>query len=491
MKRLISVFVATAMFLPTLTHGPNERPVRGVASEERSHKTRGALTIVEGIVGGIHKCQSPTAQELSFVPQKIGRTEIDTSELGKKAAENYLEDLFFQEMAERSQAATTCQLNFINSYFTDRKIENALNENGWKVFQSFHEVLHKMIITRNEKHSMAENIKMGHDPMDRSSAQANLDMQGAQYREEARQLDQAINAIIAQVPLGSHLIVRNALRKLALEKGVREPDFIHRYSRSLEDLKPKLQEAKEYFESKHDRNGTYKISRKDKIAFMQSGRASVLLKELDPEGTRLACRMKAQYSTGPATTQLVGMLGLLVASAFTDGAAAFLVGLGMTGSMIADIQRECFKPTMNITSESLTCDPKQMAATSISEASMVSCGVAVGFMAVPAVSRFASEIKTGVKSFQKAKSVSQIESELAVVAKAKVPGEKPIVPTTFSPKNSAELKIIQSELGNCIESLPKDLQKRLRTKFHNQSEEKTLSDLRDMRDLRRINGACK
>lgn len=498
MKRFASLFVVMAMVLPVLTHDSFESPTREPAAEGRTNKTRGVLTVVEGFVGGIHRCQDPTKEELSLVPSRLSHSKVvgpapDAGPFDKGLVTNYLEDLFFQEMAHRSHAATTCQSDFINSYFNDRSIENTLNGNGWIVFQSFQDVLRKLIITRNEKFSMSENIRLGHDPMDRSTAQMNLDIQGAELREEARELDLAINAIIAQIPLGSHVLVRDALRKLALVEHIREPDFIDSYSKSLEALKPKLQKAKEYFDGKLDKNGTYDISRKDKIAFMRSGRASVLLGEVDPEGTRLACRLKAQYSSGPATTQLVAMLGLLVASAVTDGAAAFLVGLGLTGTMINDIQRECFKPTMNISAEkTLTCDPKQMARTSITEASMVSCGVAVGFFALPTVRTFASEIKSGLKAYQKAKNVSKIDNELFASAQkaAATVVEKPIIPKV-SPANTAELKALQSELGACVESLPKDLQKRLRIKFHNQSEEKTLRDLRDMRDLRRINGACK
>lgn len=482
------------------TRPPTQESLREPAGEGRIPSDRGLLTSVEGVMGGMHRCESPTAKELASVDKKIPRLKIagsvnDVAKFGKRTVENYLEDFFFQEIAFRSHMTTQCQLKFLNSYAQDSSVSSPLNENGWKVYGQYHRVLHQMMTVRNEKKSFQASIRSGHDPMDRSSIQAKRDMQGAVLGEEAAGLDQGINSIIAQIPFGQHKDVREALRKLALEEEVSEKDFISVYSDELDELRPKLEKAERYFDKKKDKEGFYEISRGDKIAFVQSGRADLLLKEIDPEGTRLACRIKAQYSSGPVTTQLLLMLGLVVASVATDGAAAVLVGLGMTATMIADVQHQCFKPTMNISSAEVnSCDVNRMAASSIEEASMISCGVSVAFATLPVLMSFAKQVRLTANSLKAAqRSSSELmaveklssEADIVVVARRAVKVvDEPVIPKTIPAK-------IASEVESCVTELPKEVKNKLRVKFQSQSEKQTVKDLQDIRDLRRINGNCR
>ena len=490
------------------------------AGEGRIPTGPGIFSRAEGFIGGNYNCQKPTAQELSLVDQKIAHLKIDghasdVAKFGNRMVENYIEEIFFQELAFRSHAATSCQLSFLKSYFNDRDIAHTLNENGWRSFEPYSSVLHKMIISKNEKSSQAMLLRMGHDPMDRSSYAAERMIQAAKLSEEASGLDQAINVIIAQIPMGTHKVVRDGFRKLILQPSIREDDFLSTYSESLEKLKPKIQAADDYFRENLDKDGFYKITRGDKIAYMQSGRAEGLLKEIDPKGDKLACRVRAQYSKGPATVQLAGMLGLIVASAFTDGAAAVLVGLGMTATMVADVQHQCFQPTMNVTSQqTLTCDPKQMAITSLSEASMLSCGVSVALLALPAVTSFSMELRASYKAAragqrtaleiaeaekvallakeaQMAKAAT-IEDEIVVVARRRTfKIDEPVIPAPKAVASSQAYAKVVDEVRPCIEKMPADVQKKLRDKFRSQSEDQTAKDLRDIRDLRRINGNCR
>ncbi len=87
--------------------------------------------------------------------------------------------------------------------------------------------------------------------------------------------------------------------------------------------------AEKFYQERVERNGPskglYRIGRGEKIAFMQSGQAEALLKEIDPKGrfdNKLSCRLRAQYKKGPATTQLVAITALIAATVATDGMAA-------------------------------------------------------------------------------------------------------------------------------------------------------------------------
>lgn len=497
-KSLISLMLISTIYLQSCASRPPVDNPRNPAAEGRIPSDRGFLTTVEGVMGGLGRCQAPSAKELASVDQKIHRLKVDGSVLdvakfGKRTVENYLEDFFFQEIAFRSHSTTICQLKFLNSYFDSSAISSPLNENGWKIYSQYHKVLNQMLVLRNEKKSVQNSIRAGHDPMDRSSAQAQNDLKGARLGEEVAGLDQGINSIIAQIAFGQHKNVREALRNLSIQDQVNESEFISVYSDGLQDLRPKLEKAERYFDKKKDKDGFYEISRGDKIAFVQSGRADHLLKEIDPEGNKLACRIKAQYSSGPVTTQLLVMLGLLAASVATDGAAAVLVGLGMTASMIADVQHQCFRPTMNISSTEVnSCDVNKIAASSIEEASMISCGVSVAFMTLPVLMSFAKQVKLSANSLKAAqRSSSELvvakeaaEAEIVVTARALKAVDEPIIPINISSK-------VRTEVESCLTQMPKAVTTKLRAKFKNQSEKQTVKDLQDIQDLRRINGNCR
>lgn len=478
---------------------------------------RSLLTRAEGFIGGIYKCQKPTAQELKIADEKIAHLRLngsvhDVAKFGERTLENYLEDLLFQEMAFRSHKATTCQIEFLERYIQDRAFSGDIDEKSWKIYEALHPALFKMLASRNNKASMKTTIQMGFDPGDKSVAQAKQKEKAALLGESIGVIDFTINQLIAQVPLGSQKMIQKAVRKLAERETVSKSDFTYAYSRGLQELLPKMKEAEEYFVSMIDKDKFYKISRGDKIAFMKSGMTEEFLKLLDPGGDRLACRVRAQYSKGAETTQFLGVLLLVGASLVTDGAAGIAAGLLLGASMVADIAHQCFRNTTNFTAQEIKkCDPMNMAHTMLDNASMMACGLTVGLTAIPALAPYLPELRAAYKSLRglrtSPKDLVAIErmglaaDKLASSGASKlVQGveRKAVLESTGDPivvvaPKSLQFQRLSQEVEPYLKSLPLSIQNRLRLKFASQPDKQTIQDMKNIRDLRRLNaqGVCK
>lgn len=366
----------------------------------------GLRTRIDGFFGNLSMCQDLELSDLHQVDACVQHYTLPdiTPALATMNLDNYLEDLIFNELAKRSHDATNCQVNFFDSLRSGQ--EGLLIDRAWEMFRSAAPRIRELSRLKARKENELSALGMAHDPMDRGPAELERQRRVREARTEIAALDQMMAAIAAEVPLGQHNLVRDAIIAHAERSGENLAPILFRsaYFNSMTQLKNSAQESQRTFQGLRQTDGLYRISREEKITFTSSGQTEALIGRMDlaPEvRQRIICRMRALYLNGPRTTGALTTIGLVGAGFATGGIASValrgVATLGVSTAAAVDlayaVQDQCLAHTVNLSAEdNPQCNADQFVNSLISEANFNSCATTIVLAAAPMAARFGGRL---------------------------------------------------------------------------------------------------
>lgn len=368
-----------------------QRPACGIVPGDERVASR-----VISQAGGIIRCSSIDRQEFvsddeCSTHSNVGANLSSFLRSGTAVLEKYAEAQFFNELAARSVEASDCQLQTIDEYQTNPQSATALNRSSWKIFESYRPALGKMIRAR------MGNTALSWGGYLTSLVPGGSGTGGREYQSAADALEGSLSAILSQIPFGGMKEVKDALETLALNPTATEEDFNRVYAEALRNLRSKIQDGKNWLarhRSEQETCNIYVFSPNDKEKLMSSPAADELLRIYDPTNTRLGCRLKSRYRTGPVV--FYGGATIVV-TLLTAGATSPLLGALASVPLAArEIATTCpgFTPTLNMAAQPLTqCSPLSVANSSLETASALSCGVSVLGNTHPFLAPYALELR--------------------------------------------------------------------------------------------------
>jgi len=160
---------------------------------------------------------------------------------------------------------------------------------------------------------------------------------------------------------------------------------------------------------------------------------------------KLSCRFQARYVTGKMATDMLELIGLVAASAFTGGLPLAVRGvatLGVSAMTAASawkaVNNNCRTPTM-LTSAEKTCDPKMRAQATIEEASTLVCGATIAFSTVAALAPYVRFLPARTAPASTVKPPPPAEPLATPTTPAATPAPVPVrTPTASTPTTNAK-----------------------------------------------------
>lgn len=363
----------------------------------------GLRTRIDGFFGSVGFCQDLSVKDLKEVDECVSEYTLPkiSHAVAELNLENYLEELIFNELARRSHNVVNCQIDFFDSLKPEFK--SAIEQRSWQAFQRAAPQIKELLQLRAERQSYKGNVSSTIDPMDRSTAQLEQRKKIRQAAEEIKAIDQAISSITAQIPLGQHSEVSQALVNHSLS-GSSEENFHAAYWSSVRKLKSQVSAASQTYKKLQQKDGLYKLSRTEKITFVKSGQAEAMIDrmELSPRvKTNVKCRIRARYLNGPTTTGALGTIALVGGGFATGGISSValrgVASLGISTAAAVDlsmtVRDQCLAHTVNVSAaDHPQCSAEEFVNSSISESNFNTCSTALVFAASPLLARFGGKI---------------------------------------------------------------------------------------------------
>lgn len=346
--------------------GADQRP--GYAPNELDFATSAACSI-----GNSSSCLPISRETLNNLYSCSAHVDLvgDVSQIGYLLLNRYADSVFFQEIANRSARATQCQLSILSG--NTAPVVNS----AWQVFQTLQPLLQALTQLRDQEAAAQDRELRALGAFARDGA-----VMGVLNRRTAKfqQIESSIEELLRQLPFGENEEVRASLRRMA-GRSITPQQFSRLYGGTLPGLRAKIEEAQSELASVRDAStGEYNLSFSQKTELFLAPGADAFLRQMDPSGRSLRCRLNACYVNGPRNAQIASLILLGGATIVSLGTAApFLtVGLAVGAATLSANQaiHSCFQDTMNVTAEIQgSCTPETLARTTISQMSKTSCAV--------------------------------------------------------------------------------------------------------------------
>lgn len=340
------------------TYAPNELDFRNSASCSMGNSSS-CLPISRETLQELYTC----AAHVDLVG--------DVSEIGFLLLNRYADSAFFQEIANRSDRATRCQLDILAG--NTAPVVNS----AWQVFETLQPLL-KALTQLRDQEAAAQDRELRSLSVTASdgAVMGVLNRRTAKFQE----IETSIEELLRQLPFGEHEEVRSSLRRMAGRNITRE-QFSRAYGGTLPGLRRKFQDAQRDLQAVRDTGtGEYNLTFSQKTELYRAPGAEAFLQQIDPSGRSLRCRFDACYVNGPRNAQMAALVLLGGATILSLGTASpFLtVGLAVGAASLSANQaiHSCFQDTMNVSAEiQRSCTPETLARTTTSQMSKTSCAV--------------------------------------------------------------------------------------------------------------------
>ncbi len=339
----------------------------------------------EGFMGGSYHCNSASREEFNAIDCVVGWDITNSQNITD--FDNWSEELVFMEAAQRTHQMTQCQVKLHDQYETNSLTSTTMKQNAFIQFQDIRSQLGLIIRERDgvsAELSTARNASNYYE--DRMSG--TLNQTYGYEREVAAKLadvNSRLNSLMARVPMGNRVQMREMLVGLAGRPGVSEQQFYAAYEGVMRQLGSEARQSQNFFNGilrsvpgrEAGQSGqAYQVNEDLKKSLVKSGQIENVVESLglsESLSRGFSCRIRARYENGPTTLAIaeiplyflgvyglgrlavragVGVIRATSAAARTTAqitawsARAAMLGLeGYTWARIGDATREaCFPP---------------------------------------------------------------------------------------------------------------------------------------------------
>lgn len=286
----------------------------------------------------------------------------------------YADTTFFQELANRTVTATTCQLRVL-----EPSQRQPLVNAGANMFEQMQPLFQIMVRERSRLYQEKRSLDFGAaDPR----TGGDFRRRQAALQEQIDGINNSIDQLIAQMPFGSQEPVKNALHGMA-GRAASTAQIRAAYNRALTEVRTSFEDAScTYQRIRNPRSGVYRLDQSQKIALYNSPGAADLIRRIDPDGDRLGCQLRRCYVNGPRNEQFVAIAALLGLTVLSAGTASPFVGavatLGSVAFSATQIENACRRPTITATAQSTEqCTASSMAQLTVSQTTYTGCAIEV------------------------------------------------------------------------------------------------------------------
>ncbi len=285
----------------------------------------------------------------------------------------YAETTFFQELANRTVRATTCQIQIL-----DPAQRQPLVNAAWEVFQEIQPLMQILVQRRSEAQREYDSWALA--AADRSGMDARR--RRSELQEQIAQINTGIDDLLSQLPFGAQEPVKEALHGYA-GRGISAAQFANAYNGALNATKTTFEDASCTYQSiRNPRSGVYRLSDDQKIALYHAPGTSAMINRIDPGGNGLSCQLYRCFESGPRNAQFVAIGALIGVTILSAGTASPFVGAVATAGALTfsatQIERACGRPTTTATAENITtCSAAEMARLTVDQISRVGCATEI------------------------------------------------------------------------------------------------------------------
>lgn len=317
----------------------------------------------------------------------------------------YANSVFFQEIANRSARATSCQISILSG--NPEPVADA----AWEVYQRIQPLLKTLHDLKSEEQQRVPSaVATTESPYARMGMREGMANVARESQVNIDAIDDSISQLLSQLPFGEQEEVRAAAENL-IGRTVNKDQFKNAYKAVLPGLRTKYQEAQSEFNRlRNATTGEYNLSYTDKRDLYRAPGVESLLNQLDPRGVSLRCRFDACYKHGESRTMLGAAVGLgLVTLATLGSASPFLaVGLGVASAALSSTQayNSCFQNTMNASAElQSSCTPETLARTTYSRMDGLTCAVDVAMLGLDLALPGYAGVRRAVNSYKTSRGI--------------------------------------------------------------------------------------
>lgn len=294
-------------------------------------------------------------------------------DLGPFMVGPYADTTFFQELANRTVRATTCQIQIL-----DPAQRQPLLQSGWQMFEELQPLLQVLVQQRTILQREHDSLNLG------AADRAGGDFRARQraLREQIANINTGIDGLFAQLPFGQQESVKSALRNFA-GRTISSGQFAAAYGSALDQVKTDFEAASCTYQSiRNPRSGVFRLDLSQKIELYNAPGAQDLVRRIDPDGRGLSCQLRRCYETGPRNTQYAAIAALIGVTILSAGTASPFVGavatVGALGFSAAQIENACGRDTVTATAQSMNeCTSSAMAQMTVSKVSFAGCAAEV------------------------------------------------------------------------------------------------------------------
>lgn len=334
------------------------------------------------------------------------------------------QDMIFQEIAQRSDESTQCQLNFLKEYSHFGPSHDQLNSEAYKAFLEQQKSIQKLNSEYADLSQELGALKQGSTPAEHDATQAANYAAQARVQEKMGLNNLVYRGIAVNIPMGDRPEIASFLREMAnkplLDPAHDKERFAEAFSDAMNRYTQKMQDSADHY-ARIKKNGFYDLKNKDKEDAVKIGQTELFLASIDPYGhlsSKVQSCLVTKYVTDPQARRALttgAMLiipgvgevgGYLMATKRLAGLseaaqAAAMVGiniartLGVVGSFygagtaVYDAVYACYGDTYLVDPKKSTCDPKAQLQAVLNEPTVGAC-VTASLAAVPAMANYKS-----------------------------------------------------------------------------------------------------
>lgn len=395
-------------------------------------------------MGDAGSCRNISAETLNRLDACSATVSIEgsISDIGFLLYNQYADAVFFQEIANRSVAATECQIGMLGGN------RASLVDAAWRTYTTLQPLLEVLRRAKSEEQRRLLSVSTQN-----LSSTSTTDGEREILNKIGR-IQAAIDQVLSSLPFGEHDAIKDALRGRA-GIAISKAQFTASYNSGLDNLKGFFEESQlEFSRKRNSEKGYYELSLSDRVSLYNSPGTQDFLKQIDPSGESLKCRFDRCFIDGPKNTQIVSLLALLGVTVASFGTASPFVGavaaVGGAAISLHQMQSSCFSSTLNTSAQSeWVCTPEHLARTSLSFQDGTQCAIDAAMLAIDV----ALPVGAGLRSAAQARQAARIDdvadgaTTLRVADDAPSPGVARStgrsveynVPATASPSPSGRL----------------------------------------------------